>query len=165
MSRKAFIEHKIYADWKQLQHQLSVWRFSNRTIIFTNGCFDVLHPGHFHLLNEAASMAEKPTVVVGLNSDASVTRLKGKGRPVHRYEDRALALASLFAVDAVIGFDQDTPAELIDLVQPDILVKGGDYQISEIVGADKVLAAGGKVELVSYLSGHSTTTLISGDKK
>jgi rfaE bifunctional protein nucleotidyltransferase chain/domain len=163
MNRKEYVESKVWMDVNQLRQQIAIWRFNYRTIIFTNGCFDVLHPGHFHLLNSAASMAEKPIVIVGLNSDASVSRLKGAGRPVHTFNDRAIALASLYSVDAVIGFEEDTPKLLIEAIAPDILVKGGDYTIEEIVGADFVLKNGGKVELVSYMPGHSTTTLISGN--
>jgi rfaE bifunctional protein nucleotidyltransferase chain/domain len=164
MNRKEYVESKVWTDVHHLRQQIAIWRFNYRTIIFTNGCFDVLHPGHFHLLNSAASLAEKPVVIVGLNSDASVSRLKGAGRPVHAFHDRAIALASLYAVDAVIGFEEDTPKLLIEALAPNILVKGGDYTLDEIVGADFVMKNGGKVELVSYMPGHSTTTLISGNK-
>lgn len=164
MNRKEYVESKVWSDVNHLRQQIAIWRFNNRSIIFTNGCFDVLHPGHFHLLNTAASLAEKPILIVGLNSDASVHRLKGAGRPVHQFADRAIALASLYAVDAVIGFEEDTPRQLIEAFLPDILVKGGDYKVDEIVGADLVLKNGGRVELVSYMPGHSTTTLISGNK-
>jgi D-beta-D-heptose 7-phosphate kinase/D-beta-D-heptose 1-phosphate adenosyltransferase len=161
MNKKEYIAQRVYPDTKSLVQHLHALRFLNRTIIFSNGCFDVLHPGHFHLLNTAASLAEMPVLVIGLNSDASVGRLKGANRPLHTFEDRAMALASLYAVDAVIGFEEDTPANLIDAIRPDILVKGGDYQVDEIVGAKEVLAYGGRVELVSFLPGHSTTSILS----
>lgn len=161
MSRKEYIENKVFHQVSLLQQQIAQWRFVNRTIVFTNGCFDVLHPGHFHLLNTAITLAPHAALVVGLNSDASVRKLKGESRPVHAFGDRALALASLFAVDAVIGFEEDTPANLIAQLVPDVLVKGGDYSPQEVVGADIVINAGGKVEIISFLAGHSTTNILT----
>ncbi len=154
----------IRTKWMKLddlKRQIAVWRMYGRTVIFTNGCFDVLHPGHFHLLNSAASLSDKPALIVGVNEDESVARLKGPKRPVHNFEDRVLSLASLYAVDAVIGFSTDTPAELIEELKPDILVKGGDYKPEDIVGADTVIAAGGRVEVLPYIEGHSTTSILN----
>jgi len=159
MNKNTVIRNKLF-EIESLLRQIEVWRFSGRKIIFTNGCFDVLHPGHFHLLNTAASLSDKPILIVGLNMDNSVKRLKGDERPVHEFSDRAIALASLYAVDVVIGFDTDTPLDLIESIQPDILVKGGDYKVEDIVGAEFVQHYGGSVEVIPFLSGHSTTTIL-----
>lgn len=129
------------------------------TVVFTNGCFDLLHPGHFHLLAEAARSGD--CLVVGLNSDSSVARLKGESRPVNKLDSRVRALAALPWVDAIITFDTDTPARLISEIHPDILVKGGDYTVDTIVGANDVIAAGGKVVIVDTLEGYSSTGIIN----
>ena len=160
MNRKQAIEAKVFT-FHALLRQLHVWRFQGRKIIFTNGCFDVLHPGHFHLLNSAASLEAHSMLVVGLNDDNSVRALKGAGRPVHPFELRAMSLASLSVVDAVIGFEAATPIYLIQAIQPDVLVKGGDYEVKDIVGADYVLQQGGRVEVLPFLEGHSTTSLLN----
>jgi D-beta-D-heptose 7-phosphate kinase/D-beta-D-heptose 1-phosphate adenosyltransferase len=133
-------------------------RRAGQTIVFTNGCFDILHPGHVRLLNEAASHGD--FVVVGLNSDASVRRLKGPSRPINPASARAEVLSALEAVDAVTIFDEDTPLELISLICPDVLVKGGDYRPEQVVGRAEVEQAGGKLVLVPLLEGHSTTRLV-----
>ena len=130
-----------------------------KTIVFTNGCFDILHPGHVYYLNHAKNMGD--CLVVGLNTDASVKRIKGPKRPLVCEKDRACVLASLTSVDYVVFFDDDTPQKLIELVRPDILVKGGDYRKNEIVGADTVEAYGGKVATIDFLDGFSTTEMIS----
>lgn len=143
----------------QLQTKLNRWRFENRKIVFTNGCFDLIHKGHIHTLFTARNFGE--ILILGLNSDTSVKRLKGKNRPLQSEQDRALILAAMIFVDAVVIFAEDTPSNLIQIVQPDVLVKGGDYQKHEIVGADIVEAKGGKVETVPFLKGHSTTNLIN----
>jgi len=130
-----------------------------KTIVFTNGCFDILHPGHVYYLNHAKNMGD--CLVVGLNTDASVKRIKGPKRPLVCEKDRARVLASLMSVDYVVFFDDDTPQKLIELVKPDILVKGGDYRKNEIVGADIVKAYGGKVAMIDFLDGFSTTEMIS----
>lgn len=133
------------------------WRTAGKTVTFTNGCFDLLHYGHIHYLAEAADLAD--CLVVGLNSDGSVGRLKGEHRPIKDEKNRAHILASLACVDGVILFEEDTPYHLIKLVQPDFLVKGGDWQPEQIVGSDIVLAQGGKVLSLPFIEGYSTTKL------
>lgn len=130
-----------------------------KTIVFTNGCFDILHPGHVYYLNHAKNMGD--CLVVGLNTDASVKRIKGPKRPLVCEKDRARVLASLESVDYVVFFDDDTPQKLIEIVKPDILVKGGDYRKNEIAGADIVKAYGGEVATIDFLDGFSTTEMIS----
>ncbi|MFZ5426420.1 MAG: D-glycero-beta-D-manno-heptose 1-phosphate adenylyltransferase [Thermodesulfobacteriota bacterium] len=127
-------------------------------IIFTNGCFDLLHPGHVDLLARARALGG--LLVVGLNSDASVRGLKGPARPVVPWRDRALVLAGLASVDYVTGFDEPTPLRLIEAVLPDVLVKGGDWPVESIVGREAVESAGGRVESLPLLPGYSTTSLI-----
>lgn len=129
-----------------------------RKVVFTNGCFDILHAGHVQLLEQCAAMGD--VVVVGLNSDASVARLKGEGRPIQSVERRARVLAALEAVDHVVVFEEDTPFELIRRIQPQVLVKGGDYRIDEVVGADLVRAAGGEVRIITLAGELSTSELI-----
>ena len=133
-------EEKIVFDWALLDEHLAEWRRQGLRIGFTNGCFDLLHPGHVRLL--AAARAACDRLVLGLNGDASVTRLKGEGRPVQPVEARAEVLAALEAVDLVVVFDEDTPAELIARVEPTVLVKGGDYTRDQVVGADLVETLG-----------------------
>ncbi|HNV97928.1 MAG TPA: D-glycero-beta-D-manno-heptose 1-phosphate adenylyltransferase [Chitinophagales bacterium] len=144
----------------QLLQQISVWRFHNRQIVFTNGCFDILHKGHAHVLNTASELAYNAAVIVGVNTDASVKRLKGESRPINNQNDRAFMLASLYAVSAVVLFDEETPYALIQAIQPDFIVKGGDYTPDTIVGADIVQARGGKVVVVPFLENYSTTGLV-----
>ncbi len=127
-------------------------------LVFTNGCFDLLHPGHVDYLERARALGD--ALVVGLNDDASIRRLKGRGRPVNPLADRARMLAALRAVDMVVPFSEDTPLELIRRLEPDVLVKGGDYRIEEIVGAREVQARGGEVVVMPFLEGYSTTALI-----
>ena len=127
-------------------------------VVFTNGCFDILHRGHVEYLFAARRLGDR--LIVGLNGDDSVTRLKGAGRPVNGYEDRAMVLAGLAAVDAVVRFDEDTPLALITALLPDLLVKGGDYRPDDIVGAAEVRRAGGEVVVVSLVEGRSTTGII-----
>jgi D-glycero-beta-D-manno-heptose 1-phosphate adenylyltransferase len=127
-------------------------------VVFTNGCFDILHAGHIQSLNQAAALGDY--LVVAVNTDASVKKLKGAERPVNDEQSRMLLLASLLVVDAVILFDEDTPLQLITALMPDVLVKGGDYAIEQVVGAKEVLAAGGKVEIIPLLAGFSTTGII-----
>lgn len=151
------IEKKIYT-LPQLQAQLASWRVLNKTVAFTNGCFDILHEGHIASLSEAASEADY--LVVGVNSDSSTKRLKGPDRPVNHEHSRALLLASLAIVDAVVLFEEDTPLELIKTLMPDVLVKGGDYTIEQIVGAKEVMANGGRVVINPIVEGFSTTGII-----
>lgn len=153
-----FIEKKIAYTAKEVENTLSLWRFKDDKIVFTNGCFDILHRGHIEYLAKAASLGTK--LVIGLNTDASVKRLKGDSRPVNDENARALLLASLVFVDKVILFDTDTPRDLIDFVQPDVLVKGGDYKPEEIVGYDIVKAKGGEIVTLDFVEGYSTTSLI-----
>lgn len=133
------------------------WRLTDQRIVFTNGCFDLLHPGHLRYLLEARALGHR--LVVGLNSDASVRGLKGAGRPIMDEQARALLLACLLMVDLVVIFDEETPLSLIRAIQPDWLVKGGDYRPEEIVGADEVLAWGGAVKVLSLIDGYSTTAI------
>jgi len=128
-------------------------------VVFTNGCFDLLHPGHVAYLEEARALGD--ALVVAVNTDASVGRLeKGAGRPVNPEADRARVLAALAAVDRVVLFDEDTPLELLTVLQPDVLVKGGDYRLEEIVGREVVLARGGGVRVIPFIPGYSTTALL-----
>ncbi len=145
-------------DLHTLAAELDNWRRAGHSIGFTNGCFDILHPGHLRVLEEAKARCGR--LIVGLNSDASVSRLKGANRPVNDQAARARMLAGLSAVDGVVIFDEDTPAELIAKLQPDLLVKGGDYTEDTIVGADTVRARGGDVYIVPLLDGFSTTATI-----
>ncbi|MBV9772795.1 MAG: D-glycero-beta-D-manno-heptose 1-phosphate adenylyltransferase [Gemmatimonadetes bacterium] len=128
------------------------------TVVFTNGCFDILHRGHAEYLRAARQLGD--VLVVGLNADDSVRRLKGPSRPVNPQEDRAYVLASLAAVDAVTLFEEDTPLELITALLPDVLVKGGDYSVDTIVGAREVMAAGGRVVVAPLVPGRSTTSIL-----
>ena len=158
----SFLQQKILSP-KQLSNKLATWRFSEQKIVFTNGCFDLIHKGHIHTLAKARALGD--VLILGLNSDDSVKRLKGESRPLQAENDRALILASMIFVDAVVVFEEDTPFNLIQLVQPDVLVKGGDYQKHEVVGADIVEAKGGEVVLIPFVAGHSTTNLIEGSTK
>jgi D-beta-D-heptose 7-phosphate kinase/D-beta-D-heptose 1-phosphate adenosyltransferase len=157
MNQPQVIQHKIYSP-KEIVFQVNRWKLLSKTISFTNGCFDILHPGHIASLSDAAREAD--FLVVGLNSDASANHLKGPGRPVMDEQSRALMLSSLLMVDAVVIFDEDTPLELIKLVKPDVLVKGGDYTLEEIVGAREVMTAGGRVVINPIVPGFSTTGII-----
>ena len=144
---------------RSLSNLLRQWRGEGKKIVFTNGCFDILHAGHVSVLEFSRSKGD--ALVVGLNSDASVKRLKGPSRPVNTQADRALVLAALQAVDAVCVFEEDTPYELIKLVRPDVLVKGGDYKPSEIVGREFAK----KVVRFALLKGRSTTNIIKKVRK
>ena len=145
-------------DWNKQISVLQDWRASGSTIVFTNGCFDIVHAGHIGYLNEAKSLGDR--LVIGLNSDESVRRLKGQSRPIHSFTDRALVLSNLAMVDMVIGFEEDTPLSLIKQILPDYLVKGGDYSIDQIVGAQEVISNGGKVLSLAYIPGYSSSQII-----
>lgn len=134
-------------------------RRAHKSIVFTNGVFDILHAGHTTYLDAARTLAD--VLIVGLNSDASVKRLKGPGRPINAEADRAIVLAALRSVDHVVVFEQDTPLDLIELIVPDVLVKGGDYTRQTIVGADVVEQHGGRVVTIPLVDGRSTTNVIS----
>jgi D-glycero-beta-D-manno-heptose 1-phosphate adenylyltransferase len=142
---------------EELSILLNFWRLEQQKVVFTNGCFDLLHAGHVQYLAEAKNIGQK--LIVGLNSDASVKRLKGENRPINDENTRSKIMAALMMVDAVVIFDEETPFELIQLIQPDVLVKGGDYTIENIVGADIVLAKGGEVKMLTFLEGYSTTKI------
>ncbi|HEV7781370.1 MAG TPA: D-glycero-beta-D-manno-heptose 1-phosphate adenylyltransferase [Chitinophagaceae bacterium] len=162
MKRPDLIAQKIISLPELLQ-QANRWRLPRKTIAFTNGVFDILHQGHIFSLSQAASEADY--LVVGLNADASVKRLKGDSRPVNNQESRAIVLASLVMVDAVVLFGEDTPLELIRALLPDVLVKGGDYTIEQIAGAKEIIANGGRVVINTILEGFSTTGMIEEMKK
>ncbi len=154
------VEHirSKFLSLPQLLERLNAVR-EGKKVVFTNGCFDVIHRGHVSYLAQARDLGDM--LVLGLNSDSSVRRLKGPTRPVNDEESRALVLASLECVDYVVLFDEDTPYRLIDAVQPDFLVKGGDYQIDQIVGYDIVKARGGEVLTLPFVNGFSSTSIIN----
>jgi D-beta-D-heptose 7-phosphate kinase / D-beta-D-heptose 1-phosphate adenosyltransferase len=156
-------EEKIVFDWAVLDEHLREWRQQDLRIGFTNGCFDLLHPGHVRLLAGARATCDR--LIVGLNSDASVTRLKGPNRPVQSAQARAEVLAALEAADLVVVFEEDTPEELIMRVKPTVLVKGGDYKREQVVGREFVEAYGGEVVLIDLVPGHSTTSMIERSMK
>ncbi len=152
----AHIRKKIYTQ-DNLPFRLAQWRFQNKKIVFTNGCFDLLHYGHIDYLAAARALGDK--LIIGINATESVQRLKGKHRPIKDDITRQHLLASLFFVDAVIEFSEDTPLNLIQLIQPNILVKGGDWSVENIVGSKEVLANGGEVKSLPFVEGYSTTAL------
>jgi len=157
MSYPEIIQKKI-VTLHDLMKLVAVWRFKDKKIVFTNGCFDLIHAGHLHLLTSAASFGN--VLIIGLNTDVSVSKLK-PGRPLQDQQARAMIMASFEFVDAVILFDEDTPYELIKAIQPNVLVKGGDYKLEDVVGRDVVQQNKGRVELVHYLEGISTTNMIN----
>ena len=157
MHKQQWIQQKIF-DRDTLLKKCNSWRMASKKIVFTNGCFDILHHGHIDYLANAAEQGN--ILIIGVNTDASVKRLKGEERPLTNESDRLSQLASLMFVDAVCLFDEDTPLELITLLQPDVLAKGGDYTIDKIVGADVVQANGGRVEIIPFVEGYSTTGII-----
>ncbi|MDD2683066.1 MAG: D-glycero-beta-D-manno-heptose 1-phosphate adenylyltransferase [Candidatus Cloacimonetes bacterium] len=142
-----------------MQITLSQLQGQGQKVVFTNGCFDILHAGHVLYLEEARRLGD--VLVLGLNSDASVRRLKGDSRPINPQSERSIVVAALEAVDFVCIFDEDTPYELIKALQPDVLVKGGDWQVQDIVGSDLVLAAGGEVRSLSFSEGLSSSNIIA----
>jgi rfaE bifunctional protein nucleotidyltransferase chain/domain len=131
---------------------------AGKSIVFTNGCFDIIHRGHIEYLATASDLAD--VMILGLNTDISVSRIKGEGRPLQDQISRSLTLAALAFIDYVVLFDEETPYELIKLIVPDVLVKGSDYKIEEIVGHDIVLASGGRVETIDFIPGYSTTEIL-----
>jgi D-glycero-beta-D-manno-heptose 1-phosphate adenylyltransferase len=157
LKRPDLVSKKIYS-LPQLLLRRQEWKTFAKKIVFTNGVFDILHEGHIYSLSKAAT--EGDFLIVALNSDASVKRLKGNGRPVNNETSRALILASLAIVDAVIIFEEDTPLELINSLMPDVLVKGGDYKEEDIAGAKEVRSNGGRVVINPILEGYSTTSII-----
>ena len=144
---------------EELKRRLAQWRVKSDRIVFTNGCFDILHVGHLHTLKESIQLGDK--LIVGLNSDASVSRLKGKERPIVNQLDRSEMLAAFEMVDAVIIFEDGTPEELIQMIKPDVLCKGGDWSIENIVGGDFVKSYGGQVVSIPFVQGYSSSSLIN----
>lgn len=155
-------KNKIYSPEK-LKARIQAWRVHGNRIVFTNGCFDILHPGHIDYLEKAKKLGDR--LVIGVNTDASVQRLKGVNRPIQDENARALMLAALASVDGVCHFEEDTPYELLQILEPDILVKGADYKPEEIVGYDLLKARGGEVKTIEFLDGYSTTHIINKIKK
>ena len=153
------------ARWTRIQtiDKVRRWKESGEKIVFTNGCFDILHAGHIHLLTEAKNLGDR--LLIGLNSDQSVQNLKGPDRPLNPEYARASVLESLSMVDGVTIFQEDTPHELVKEIIPHVLVKGGDYSIENVVGADTVRASGGEVVLIPILKGYSTSDLITRIRK
>jgi len=162
MNRLDVIQSKII-DINNIESLLIYWKLKNRKLVFTNGCFDIIHRGHVEYLAQAADFGDE--LIIGLNTDSSVRRLKGDTRPVQDEVARALMMASLQFVSTVILFDEDTPYELIKKVQPDVLIKGSDYNIENIVGYDIVMAKGGEVKTIDFIDGYSTTSIIEKLKK
>ena len=145
-------------NWDEALKLRKTWAAQGKKVVFTNGCFDLLHPGHIKYLNDAKALGD--VLILGLNADASISRLKGDSRPINPLTDRAAMLMGLKAVDAVVAFEEDTPKNLIAMLLPDVLVKGGDYTADDIVGAKEVRDAGGEVIVVSFLDGYSSSKLI-----
>ncbi len=162
MDKFEFLSTKIITK-DQLATLLHLLKFKGKKIVFSNGCFDILHRGHIEYLAKASSLGD--CMIIGLNTDASVKRLKGHNRPVQDEVSRAMVMASLRFVDYVVLFDEDTPYDLIQFIKPDILVKGSDYKEDDIVGADIVKKNGGKVVTIDLVDGYSTTSIIERSKK
>ncbi len=158
MTKFELLSKKIATSKEELLRLVSIYKFQNKKIVFSNGCFDIIHRGHIEYLAKAASFGD--VMIIGLNTDSSISRLKGENRPVQDEKARALVMASLSFVDNIILFDEDTPFKLINFLKPDILVKGSDYSVETIVGADIVLKNGGKVETIDLVEGYSTSNII-----
>ncbi|HEY3370449.1 MAG TPA: D-glycero-beta-D-manno-heptose 1-phosphate adenylyltransferase [Prolixibacteraceae bacterium] len=158
MKATELIQSRIFENVQAFQPLLQQWKQAGNAVVFTNGCFDLVHRGHIDSLAKAAGFGDR--LIVGLNSDASVKLLKGDTRPLVDQHSRAVLLASLLMVDAVVLFEEETPYELIRSIQPDVLVKGSEYQLEEIAGYDIVLAGGGRVERIDLTEGFSTSELI-----
>lgn len=158
MNSEQTIKSKIFSSFPAFSETLKSWKMHNLKLVFTNGCFDVLHRGHADSLIKSAAFGDK--LIVGLNSDSSVKILKGNDRPIFEQESRAFLLASLEMVDAVVIFEEETPYELIGKIQPDVLVKGSEYKLEEIAGHDIVLAKGGTVERIKLTPGFSSSEII-----
>ena len=157
MKTNQAIPHKIFT-LDNLERQAKIWKMLGKKIVFTNGVFDIVHHGHIASLTEAASQGD--VLVVGINADASVKKLKGPTRPINDENARAILLASLLQTDAIIIFEEDTPLNLINKVMPNVLVKGGDYTLEQIIGGKEVIAAGGKVVIAQMVDGVSSTKII-----
>ena len=146
------------SDLQSLKTSITQWQSEGKKVVFTNGVFDLLHIGHITYMAKAAELGDK--LVIGLNSDSSVKRIKGEDRPVNDQNSRAALLAALFFVDAIVVFEEDTPINVITALMPDILVKGADYSIENIVGAKEVIANGGEVKTIDFVEGYSSTSII-----
>lgn len=142
---------------------VETWQSEGKKVVFTNGVFDLLHIGHITYLSKAAELGDK--LIIGLNADSSVKRIKGESRPINDQNSRAALLASFFFVDAVVIFEEDTPLNLISTLLPDVLIKGADYSIENIVGAKEVLANGGEVKTITFVDGYSSTSIINRIKE
>jgi rfaE bifunctional protein nucleotidyltransferase chain/domain len=162
MSHLNKLNTKIYS-LEELENQVNAWKQAGEEVVFTNGCFDIIHRGHIEVLAQTADLGDR--LIIGLNSDSSIEKLKGKNRPIIDEQSRAILLASFSFVDAVILFSEDTPINLIRTLKPDVLAKGGDYEISTIVGHKVVQENGGEVILVPFVDGFSSTTIIDKIKK
>jgi rfaE bifunctional protein nucleotidyltransferase chain/domain len=166
MSKLEVIRKKIFTSADaDFQRMLTIWQFQGKKIVFTNGCFDILHLGHIDYLSKAKDLGD--LLIIGLNTDLSVSKIKGNNRPIQDEDSRATILASLGFVDAVVFFGEDTPYDLIKITQPDILVKGADYKPEDIVGYNIVKNKGGKIVTIDFLEGYSTTAIenkILGEK-
>ncbi|HAN17875.1 MAG: glycerol-3-phosphate cytidylyltransferase [Bacteroidetes bacterium GWC2_33_15] len=162
MDKLDVLKSKIINSDK-LEAFLAYLRFKNQKIVFTNGCFDIIHRGHIEYLAQAANYGD--VLIIGLNTDKSVQRIKGKSRPVQDENARAITLAAMHFIHAVVLFDEDTPYNLIKKVQPDVLIKGSDYNAEDIVGYDIVKTKGGKVITIDFIDGYSTTSIINKLKK
>lgn len=147
------------SDLPSLNMKRQSWAIEGKKVVFTNGVFDLLHIGHITYLAKAAELGDK--LIIGLNADSSVTRIKGESRPVNDQSSRAAILAALFFVDAIVVFEEDTPLNLISTLLPDYLVKGADYSIDNIVGAKEVIANGGEVKTINFVEGYSSTSIIN----
>lgn len=158
MKTKDMVSKKYYSDVSQLLQKLACWRFKNKKIVFTNGCFDIVHMGHIDYLAKSADKGD--VLIIGLNSDASVNELKGANRPIIDENSRGLLLSSLWFVDAVVLFSEQTPKKIIEAIQPDVLIKGSDYKAEDIVGYDTVKNKGGKVITIDLIEGYSTSSII-----
>ena len=156
-NNSAILKSKIFKHLENLEPLLNTWRSNQEKIVFTNGCFDIMHLGHVDYLSKAANLGTK--LIIGLNSDSSTKNLKGPTRPINNETSRSAILAAFFFVDAIIFFDDETPLRLINAIKPNVLVKGADYTIENIVGAKEVLANGGTVETISFIDGYSTSAI------
>jgi rfaE bifunctional protein nucleotidyltransferase chain/domain len=157
MEKTDFLKKKIFSNKEEFTKTLNFWRFKNYKVTFTNGCFDLIHLGHVDYLSKASDYGD--VMIVGLNSDLSTRRLKGQSRPINPEFSRAMVLSAFSFIDAVVIFDEDTPYNLIDFIKPDILIKGNDYLVEDIVGYDIVKANGGTVETIDLVDGYSTSNV------
>jgi len=148
----------IAQDWNEAKSQVNIWKGEGLKVVFTNGCFDILHRGHVEYLADAKACGDK--LILALNSDRSVRELKGDSRPIQNQEDRAAILDALKSIDLVVVFDEDTPADIVKMLVPDVLAKGGDYTPDTIVGADTVIENGGEVKVIPFRPGQNTSSIV-----